>query len=124
MKNVITYCFADRCGQAAQICLKICLCKAHESETSGSPVQGVCTVQQYAVDRISARALPWTAVVPFRCGAAAAPAIPPGQAPGLSGSFYALALKRIADTEHGVGTGPAPYRIDSVIRRAGQYLET
>ncbi len=32
--------------------------------------------------------------------------------------------KLIADTEHGIGTGPAPYCIDSVSRRAGLYLET
>ncbi len=47
-----------------------------------------------------------------------------GRAPGLSGNFCAFALKLIADTEHGVGTGPGPYRIDSVSRRAGRYLET
>ena len=47
-----------------------------------------------------------------------------GRAPGLSGNFCARALKLIADTEHGVGTGPGPYRIDSVSRRAGRYLET
>ena len=47
-----------------------------------------------------------------------------GAAPGLSGNFYVGALKLIADTEHGVGTGPDPYRIDSVSRRAGRYLET
>jgi hypothetical protein len=41
------------------------------------------------------------------------------RAPGLSGNFYARALKLIADTEHGVGTGPAPYRIDSVRRSVG-----
>ncbi len=47
-----------------------------------------------------------------------------GRAPGLSGNFYARALTLIADTEYGVGTGTAPYRIDSVSRRAGRYLET
>ncbi len=44
--------------------------------------------------------------------------------PGLSGIFCACALKLTADTEHGVATGPAAYRIDSVSRRAGRYLET
>jgi hypothetical protein len=44
--------------------------------------------------------------------------------PGLSGSFCACALKLTADTEHGVATGPPAYRIDSVSRRAGRYLET
>ncbi len=47
----------------------------------------------------------------------------PGVPPGLSGN-YAHALKLIADTEHGVGTGPDPKRIDSVSRRASWYLET
>jgi hypothetical protein len=45
-------------------------------------------------------------------------------APGLSGNFYVRALKLFADTEHGVGTEPAPYSIDSVSRRAVRYLET
>ncbi len=44
--------------------------------------------------------------------------------PGLSGIFCACALKLTADTEHGVATGPAAYRIDSVSPRAGRYLET
>ncbi len=46
------------------------------------------------------------------------------RAPGLSGNFCARALKLIADTDHGVGSGPGPYSTDSVSRRAGRYLET
>jgi hypothetical protein len=46
-----------------------------------------------------------------------------GRAPGLSGNFCARALKLIADTEHGVGTGPGPYRIDSVSQRGAGILK-
>ncbi len=46
------------------------------------------------------------------------------RAPGLFGNLHVRALKLIVDTEHCVGTGPAPYRIDSVSRCSGRYLET
>ncbi len=46
--------------------LKLCLCKSHESETSCSRVRVVGTLRQCAAGRTSARALPWTGVVPFR----------------------------------------------------------
>jgi hypothetical protein len=71
------------------------------AQCSATPVHGVKTIIFSSFHRIFSRKL-------LRFFVRETSRLFAGRAPGLSGNFYVRALKLIADTEHGVGTGPAP----------------